>query len=231
MTTGMYQSSSILFLVFFSALYVAFYIWRSKSRQYIDNFYIAFLIFAAIGWLDIGVYSILYKEGYREIALFLSQYGQIILFLHAIVISYYVAFRVSRNKQISLAITLLYSALSIYALYYILQPGAMVFLPSSSFLVLHSNHPITWGIFQALFGIIILGLFWDVFHNIYLWMNKSDKYEQKYLIASIAIIIYAIIGYYEAHGYVLFIVTILLRLTLLLSVFIAYLAFKYQEIK
>jgi hypothetical protein len=227
---GMYQSSSILFLVFFSATYVALYIWRSKSSQYIDKLYAVFFFLGAIGWLDIGVYSLLYQAKYLDIALFLSQYGQILIFLHAVVISRYITFRITRNKQISLVITLLYSAFSIFGLYFILQPGAMVFLPSSSFLVLHSHNEITWGIFQILFGFILLGLFVDVFRNLYYWTKKSNKYEQKYLIAGIAVIIYSIIGYFEAQGYVLFVVTILMRATLLLSVFIAYLAFRDQKI-
>jgi hypothetical protein len=230
MGTGMYQSSLILFLVFFSAMYVAVYIWRSKFRQYIDKFYAAFLFLAAFAWLDVGTYSLLYKAGYVDIALFLSQYvGQIILFLHVVVISYYVAFRITRNKKISLATMLLFSAFSVFGLYFILQPGAMVFLPSSSFLVLHSSHPITWNIFQTLFGAILLGLGWDVFYNLYLWQKKSNRYEQKYLVAGVAIIVYGIIGYFEAKGYALFLVTLLLRATILLSVFIAYLAFRDQE--
>jgi uncharacterized membrane protein YfcA len=109
------------------------------------------------------------------------------------------------------------------------QPGGLIFREGTYFSVEYIVNPVTWNIFQVMAGIGLFCLFFDLSRFLIIWIREKKVSEIKYILSSLAIFIYGIVGYFDNMGYDATWVMVLFRLFMVLSALIAYLAFSKNE--
>jgi len=230
MNSGIILNAFICFIIFITTISVSFYIYRRKKENRVDLFLSFFWFFVSLTWLFVFFDLILYLNSRIDLGQMVNQFGvQTFVFAQLTFGVYYGIYRVTKKQNISFVIFLLFIFSSIVALYYMYQPGGLIFRESTNFSVEYIVNQKTWNIFQVMAGVGLFTLFFDLARFLFVWLKKKKIIEIKYILSSLSIFIYGIIGYFDDMGYDATWVMVLLRIFMVLSALVAYIAFSKRE--
>lgn len=226
----MYLNSIICLIIFVLGFYTFVYIARKNKGNYTDISYAVFWLFVSLTWLFFSISLILFKLNHISLALFINQYiVQTFALFQLVAPSYYASFRLTNNKKIASVALFFYFLFSFVCLYFNYLPGSVYLTRSTYYSFEYAINPVYWILFQYLFAAIILATLGDFIKGLYYWFKKSNFFEPKYFFSSLSLIVYGMIGYLEEGSVSATWISLLFRLSIILCIYVAYLAYSDKE--
>lgn len=230
MNSGIILNALICLIIFISTFATSFFIFKKYCSNKIDCFLAGFWLFVSLTWLAVFIDLILYLYGRIDLNQIVNQYFvQTFIFAQLTLGIYYGVYRVTKKDKFSLFLFFIFIISSAVALYFMYLPEGLLFREGTYFSVEYIINPITWNIFQVMAGLGLLSLFIDLSRFLIVWAKEKRLVEIKYVLSSLAIFIYGIVGYFDDMGYDATWVMVLLRLFMVMSALIAYIAFSKKE--
>jgi hypothetical protein len=231
MQTGMYLNSLICFLIFIFSFNTALFIYRRNKENYVDISYAAFWLFVSLTWLFVSFALLAHKSGFVHLDVLINQYAiQTLVFVQITAGIYYVIYRATNNNVIALIVLAIFIVLSGLGLSFNYRPGSLYLTLSTYCSTEYRIDETAKFFFQMEFIIVMLGMAIDFLKNLFFWYRQSGQFEQKYFFASLAALVYGMIGYFDNLGFSASWVTVFFRLAIIFCAHIAYLGYSEQEI-
>ncbi len=231
MQTGMYLNSLICLLIAIFSFDTAWFVYKNNKNNLAEISYASFWLFVSLTWLLFGISLVLFKMGMVNLSLSINQYVvQTFGMMQIAAVSYFVFFRLTRNKKIALIIFWLLIPLFIIGLYFNYQPGSVSLMFSSYYSFEYTINGVYWRIFQALFTLVVLAAMIDFCKNLYYWFKKKESFDFRYFFCSFSVIVYGMIGYFEESGATATWMSTIFRLAIALCAYISLLSYKDKEI-
>jgi hypothetical protein len=237
METGLLLNVFTSLLIAGVGLSAAIAAFHQPKRNLSDLAFAGFWFLTAFSWLFMGTSMFLGKYNHLHWGLAVDQYfSETTNFLSMIAISYYATYRLFKNRRLA---TIVFSSVFIVVaccLFFVYQPGGVTIAHSSYFAIEYKTGDIPWQIFEILFAIFEIALLFDVLRNLYFKLKKSSLYQPRYLIAGLAVIVYGVVCYFEEQGYspywndLAVWIMLALRITVIISAQIAFLAYSHKKI-
>jgi ABC-type transport system involved in multi-copper enzyme maturation permease subunit len=230
MKTGIILNILICSIISISTLFTATYIFSKNRQNKVDLAFAAFWFFVSLTWAGVALSLLYYVRGSIVSDLLVNQYiVQTLIFAQLVAGSYYGFFRVLNSKEMASTISLIFFIFSVIALYYIYQPGGLVHRESTYFSDEFDLNPVSWYLFQVMADLAISCVAIDLLRSLYLWIKTKQVKEMKYILAGLAVLSYGVLGYFDNQGYIATWLMVMLRLIMIFSALLAYLAYSRKE--
>ena len=231
MQLAMYFNALICFVISAFTFYTSFFIYKKNKENFVDMAFAAAWFFSSMMWLFYAISLVLFKLGQVNLSLLINQYMvQTFVFIYGIAMAAYVSFRLLKSEKISLLVILFFSILSTIALYFDYQVGSVTLTKTTYYSFEYGLHSITWLIFVVSFSIIIAAVILDLATNLFYWFKRRQFFDQKYFFATLSLLVYGMIGYFEESSIYATWISALFRSAIILCSYIALISYKDKEI-
>jgi hypothetical protein len=231
MQFAMYLNALICFVISAFTFYTSSFIYRNNKKSFVDISFASSWLLSSLMWLFYAISLVQFNLGDVHYSLLINQYiVQTVAFMHGVAMSAYISYRLLKNKKISFFVVLLFSVLTTIALYYNYQAGSVVITKITSYSFEYGLHSITWIIFAICLLSIITASIFDLLRNLFYWFKRKELFEQRYFFATLSLIIYGMIGYFEESSLYATWISALFRSTIILCSYIALISYKDKEI-
>lgn len=233
MQTGLWLNALICFIITGISIWTFKAVLKNRKKDKDeDTIFAFFLLFVGITWLFVGLGLLFFKSGSVISDLFINKYAvQPLIFIHLSLGIAYACTRIFKKRWLTVLVFLISLGVSAYALSFIMAEGGLLFKSSTFFSVEYHINSISWKIFQPLISFGLLLLIYDIFR---LFLNKCRNFKTpdcKYLSISSAMLMYAVVGYFDNQGVDATWIMVLFRLVIIMSIILAYTSFSQQNEK
>jgi hypothetical protein len=231
MWTGMYYNAIICFLVAVFAFRAVFFIYKKSKGSVVDLSFATAWFLAGLIWLFFGISLIFFPLGHIKLALWLNQYiVQTAASLFSIASAAYIFRRLCKNNFLYVAAVLVIAILTAIALGFNYQLGTVHLTKTTYYSFEYDLSSRYWTIFSQVFFVLYFFALLDFLTNFYNWFKRKELFKQKYLFATLSLLVYGLIGYFEELSVYATWISMLFRSSLIFCAYIAYLAYNEEEI-
>lgn len=227
------MSGAILYNIFvcwvvsFAGFFTATHIFKQWKGNKLAISYGYFWLGMGILWLFVGVRTLFYWLGYPEIDKNIFLFNEIFVAGHMIPIAYYLSLKIFKKEKIANFAAIFYAAGTIIFLYFVFGGDIGKALTSNW----GTDFPQLGGakiMFLIMEGMLLFGLLYDAIN--FLIQRANQKNAELYLFfATLAVLIYAIGGYFDGQGYTVGWQLLLIRILMMAGAFIAYLSYAWKS--
>ncbi len=230
MQLAMYLNALVCFIVSASTFYTALFVYKNNKDSFVDISFAAAWFLSSLMWLFYAISLVLFKQGQVGFSLLINQYiVQTAVFLYGIAMSAYASYRLWKSEKISLLVVLLFSISATIALYFNYQIGSVTLTKTTYYSFEYGLHNVTWLIFAVSFFVVMVAIAFDFFRSLFYWFKNKELFEQKYFFATLSLMIYGMIGYFEESSIYATWISALFRSAIILCSYIAYISYKDKE--
>jgi hypothetical protein len=236
MQTGVLLNAFTCLLISIAAVSTAVRIFRHPENDFSDLAYAGFWFLTALSWLFVGTSMVFAKYNLLNSGITIDQYfTQTTAFVQMAIGSIFASYRVFKKRQISTIFFLVFLIMGCVSLFYVYQNGGVVITKESYFSVEYRTNQTSWLLFQIMFAVLLVGIIVDVLRNLYFRLKKNPLYQQKYLLAGLAVCAYGAVCYFEEQGYYGSLsdlatwIRLGLRMMLIACVMVAFLAYSEKD--
>lgn len=230
MQTGIIFNGFICLLVAGVSFWVSKFIWKEERKSFNEYILFGFWFSGGLLWLLVAVGLFLYENGHLIYDFHLNRFGvQGFIFLQVAFGATYGLYRIYQKKTVA-AVSLVGSfILAGIGYYFLLLPGGFRFSGDSYFSVEYHINPVTWKMFQIVFAVGVIFVFYDILKYL-IKRLRGSKYRTRYFLTSSSVLVYSIIGYFDNQGISETWVMVLLRSIIILGLLATYLAYAPENL-
>lgn len=216
-------TASVAWIVAFSAFFVSISILRKTKKNKLDISFALFWLLFSLAWFSIGSRHFFASLGLKELDRAIFVVGQIFIFLHFVPGAFYIYLKVFRKEKIIYLISLLFLIGALIGIVGIFRYGIIVG-PVSDFTTEYGLNIFSSIVFKILF---VFGVGLYVCHcllYLFKWLKRKRIFETPSFLASLSVVIYGVLGYFDQTGFMSGWLLVFFRLCYLLAVFLVYLS-------
>lgn len=220
---GFIFTASVSFLLSFFSFFVAFTFSKEAKGKKAESLFSIFLYLFALLWFMVGMRHLAGSFDLRALDIAIFYANQVVVFAHMVPLGYYIYSKTFKSEKFALAAGFLFVILAILGSIFLFIDGITIG-PSNNFTTEYGPGGRAELIFKVMF-ILAVPLFLIHFIRLSFDLLKGQrKINFPFYFINTAVVIYALLGYFDEIGILLGWKLVLFRLFYLLCMFFVYIS-------
>lgn len=225
---GMLFTASICWLIFFFGLFVAYSTWQAGKKDKANIAFALFWLLFAFVYFFVGARHFFAALGFVHLDITVYIIGQIFIFLHMVPAGFYIYSKIFKKQIIAFSFTAFFSLLAVMAITALFKQGIIIG-PVSDFTTEYAPNAVSLNIFRVMLVFGMPLFYYHILRFIFTWLKKQEITQLAPFLASLSVVVYASLGYFDEKGYMMDWPLVFLRLSYLFVLFLAYLSLALRE--